>query len=155
MKKQFGHKDSSYLLWPIFILLFLTIGIFLTTSETPKQQDIRSRAQVFQNPSLFPSGFAEDIPSPTPTQIPVAKAPPPVEALIDFSFSLPGIASQGGNVTPIHKNRTVVLNFYDSDTNSEISSTHPLFSVHATATYDEDSTSNFYTYFVHQGLDLK
>lgn len=69
MSTHDSQKSSKYLLWPIFVLIFLTIGVFITTNEIPKQQEVRSRAQVFQNPSLFPSGFANDIPSPTPKNL--------------------------------------------------------------------------------------
>src|SRR5689334_16675253 len=128
MKKHVQKKSSKHLLWPLFILLFLTIGVFFTTREVPKQQEIRSHAQDFSTP-------VPNTPTPTPTPVLVG-----VNTTLNIAFSLPGNLT-GGNVNPVHKTRNIVVNLYDTDTNSDDPASIPLFSFQSTATFDNNPQS--------------
>src|SRR5258706_2631534 len=106
MKKNLQKQDSKYLLWPLIVLAFLTIGVFFTASQVPKQQELRSHAQVFQNPSLFAQDFSTpDTDTPTPT--PPPPAPKGVDATINIPVSLPGNSSSGAHTNPIHQTRNI------------------------------------------------
>lgn len=140
MKKYLQKQNSSYLFWPLAILLFLTVGVFFSTSEVPKQQTIDSHAQ--QDP-LTPTEIPTDMPTPTP-----------VGALIDISFAIPGISSQGGNLKPLHPNRSIVLAVYDKDTNTADPTIRPLLTAQTEVTFDDNQDSPTYGLFVHNGFDM-
>lgn len=147
------HKPgSSYLVWPVAILFFLTIGVFLTTREVPKQQESRTQAQVSTPTPIVPSGQA------TPTEIPPTNTPtdvpPPKGGLISLSFALPGISSQGGNIKPLRTTRTVAIAFYNRDDNILDMTVKPVYVAQAPASFDFDPSSPTYTSFVVKYFDL-
>lgn len=134
MNKTTSQANHTYLLWPIAVLCLLTFGVFFTTREVPKQQEIRSHAQV------------EQFDTPTTAS--------PAAELGTISFSLPGIASQEGNVAPLHKTRDVVLFFYDRNSNFANPQVKPLYTFKTTVTFDADPASSTYATFVHKHLSL-
>lgn len=140
MKKYLQKQNSSYLFWPLAILLFLTVGVFFSTNEVPKQQTINSHAQVDQSS-----------PTETPTDAP---APTPVGAVIDISFAIPGIASQGGNLKPLHPTRDVTIAVYDKDANTSNPTVRPVYTTQTQATFDDNPDSSTYGLFVKGGFDL-
>jgi hypothetical protein len=140
MKKTLHKQNSNYLLWPLAVLLFLTLGVFFSTSEVPKQQTINSRAQ--QAPSS---------PTETPTEAPT---PTPVGSVINISFAIPGIASEGGNLTPLHPTRSITLAGYHKDANTLDSSIKPLFIIQTDATFDTNPISPTYGLFVRNNFDM-
>lgn len=117
------QNNHSYLLWPLAVLVLLTIGVFLTTREIPKEQDIRSRAQV-EEP------IEEDLVIPEDLQ---------TGAVFNVSFSLPGIASQAGS--PVRQARPIQLLFYNPDSNTADLSVKPLYTLDGQVTFDKKNST--------------
>ena len=146
------QKGSSHLIWPIAILFFLTVGVFLTTREVPRQHDTKSQAQT---PDASSSALQTPEISPTEISIEMPKEDSsPVGAVIAFSFSLPGISSQAGNIKPQHTVRLVTLSFYDKDDNIADIRVKPVYQIQTQAVFDNNPASSTYTFFIQDGLDL-
>jgi hypothetical protein len=84
----------------------------------------------------------------TPTEVPL------VGPGLTLVFSVPGIASEGGNIKPLHPTRNVQVMLYKPDVNTGDSSVEPLFIVQGKATFDTDPSSPNYGKFVLKKLDL-
>ena len=119
--KKTPNQSSKYLLWPLAILIFLTVAVLFTSKEIPKQQEIRSRAQVDQSTQSYP--------------------------IINLSFAVPGIGTQAGNLKPLHPVRPVTIRFYNPDTNTFDKAVKPLYEAKTLAVFDGDSTSPNYGTF--------
>jgi hypothetical protein len=140
MNSPVKHQHT-YLLWPLAVLILLTIGVFLTTREVPKQQTVESQAQTEDN-------SPEDLPSDESSE--TANGP-----RISLSFVLPGISSQAGNIKPLHMTRAVTIKFYEPDVNSQDSTSRPLYGLEATAHFVADSQSSAYGTFVGSNISLR
>lgn len=81
--------------------------------------------------------------------------PVPSGQIIKLDFSIPGIGSASGNLKPQHPTRSVLLNFYNTEVNSEDKSVKPLKSFIASATFDADESSPTFGHYVNQSIDLK
>ncbi len=122
------HKQTHNFLWPLVVLLLLTVGVFFTSKEIPNQQEVRSRAQLDQ------SAYTG--------------------AVISLSFAVPGISSQSGNLKPMHQVRNVSVRFFDPDINTFDKTAKPLYKIRTQALFDEDPNSPTYATFVMTKLDL-
>ena len=72
--------------------------------------------------------------SETPTIIPTqivtpTVSPTPAGPFINFSFSMPGIGTDGGNLAPLHPVRDVNVYIYKKDSNSEDINVKPLSTI--------------------------
>lgn len=151
-KKQLTRKDLikvfvgyGYHIWVILILanvlLVYTIQFYLRAA--PKDQIAT------QQEATLPTE------APTPTEGPTATATPtPVGPVLNVSFQLPGIGSQGGNLKPQHPKRNLYLLFYSTEVNSNDSRVKPLHTLTSNVTFDPDPKSSTYGIFTNKNLDL-
>lgn len=102
-----------------------------------------------QTPTSEPSPTATEAPAAEPTTPPALVGPG-----IKLIFSIPGIASQGGNVKPLHPERNVAIMLYKQDVNTGDSSVEPLYTVQGKAVFDDDPSSPNYGKFVISRLDM-
>jgi hypothetical protein len=143
--KKHRYQQKPSILFFIFTLLFLLIGILVIANNTsPQQTEIRAE-------TASPSPSEEVTPTTSPTLTPT---PQPVGSVLSLSFSLPGIASNGGNLEPKRPTRPVTILFYDPDVNAADASVKPLYVIQTEATFDSDETSTTYTKFIQPYLDL-
>jgi len=101
-----------------------------------------------QTPTLATS---DATPTDEPTPEPTIELKGPAIAL---AFSIPGIATQGGNIKPLHPERGVAVLIYKTDVNTADSSVDPLYTIQSKVTFDTDPNSPTYGMFVNKRLDL-
>lgn len=89
---------------------------------------------------------ADILPTSSPT-------PSPTSQIIKLDFHLPGIGSESGNTKPIHSARSVFLNFYKADVNSEDTSVRPVATINVTANFDSDPSSPTFGEFINPNID--
>lgn len=98
-------------------------------------------------PSPSEAIFPSNTPEPTAT-------PTPAGPVMSLTFSIPGIGSGGGTLKPLHPTRTVTILLYSPQLNSFDASVKPLYTIHATATFDPDPNSLTYNTFTNSSIDL-
>lgn len=74
--------------------------------------------------------------------------------VIKLDFRIPGIGSTSGNIKPLHTTRSILINFYSTDVNSEDKSVKPLKSVLTSATYDSDELSRTFGEYINPNINL-
>ena len=93
-------------------------------------------------------------PTPEPTVFEPSPTPTPVGPLITLSFSMPGIGSNAGNMTPVHLEREVFLYFYTPKDNPSNPRSKPLHTIKAIATFNLDVNTSNYTAFSSEIIDV-
>lgn len=130
-------------IWLLIILcnvvIFYSFRFFINASTT-RTAGVEKPAEIIISPSA-----AIKIPIPIPT----AAGP-----VVNLSFSLPGIGTNGGNLKPSHANRNVNIYLYDSDVNISDKNVKPAYIIKTQAAYDGNPNSPTYTYFVNKYIDL-
>lgn len=121
------------------VAIFYSVRFFLRASTT-QPANIRKLSQVMESPSVTPG---------MPTPIPTAIGP-----VVDLSFSLPGIGTNGGNLKPERQVRDVSIYLYDPDSNTSDKTVKPVYRIKTQAIYDDDPNSSRYTFFVNKYADL-
>lgn len=81
-------------------------------------------------------------------------SPAPHGQLLDLNFTVPGIGSGGGTMTPKHFKRNVTVYLYAPDVNSNNNTVKPLYTIKTTADFEKDTNSPLYTTFGNHALDL-
>lgn len=121
------------------VAIFYSIRFFINAS-TDRTTGVKSPAQIAQNPP-----GPTDIPTPVPTA---------VGPVVDLSFSLPGIGTNGGNLKPLNTSRNVNIYLFSADANTSDKNVKPVYTIKTQATYDDDPNSPTYTFFVNNYVDL-
>ncbi|MBU3978702.1 hypothetical protein KJ980_06190 [Patescibacteria group bacterium] len=121
------------------VVIFYSIRFFINASTT-RTADVNTPVEITVSPPV-----ATEIPTPVPT----AAGP-----VINLSFSLPGIGTNGGNLMPSHVERDVTVHLYNSDANISDKVVKPAYTIKTQAVYDSDPNSSTYTYFVNKYVDL-
>ena len=121
------------------VVIFYSVRFFINAS-TNRTANVKSPTQTKQNPSG---------PSSIPTTVPTAVGP-----VVDLSFSLPGIGTNGGNLKPLNTSRNVSVYLFSSDANTSDKNVKPVYTIKTQATYDADPNSPTYTFFVNKYVDL-
>ncbi len=121
------------------VVIFYSVRFFINAS-TDRTANVKSAAQATQSP-----------PEPTaiPTPVPTAVGP-----VVDLSFSLPGIGTNGGNLKPLNASRNVSIYLFSSDANTSDKNVKPVYTIKTQAVYDSDPNSPTYTSFVNKYVDL-
>ncbi len=122
------------------VAIFYSIRFFINASTTRTSNITQQSDQITQNPPL---------PTDIPTPIPTAVGP-----VVELTFSLPGIGTNGGNLIPSHKDRNATIYLYNSDANTSVKSVKPVYTIKTHAVYDDDPNSPTYTSFVNKYVDL-
>ncbi len=121
------------------VVIFYSIRFFINASTT-RTAHVNTPVEITISPPV-----ATEIPTPVPT----AAGP-----VVNLSFSLPGIGTNGGNLKPLHMNRDVNIYLYNSDANTSDKKVKPVYSIKTQAAYDNDPNNSTYTYFVNKYVDL-
>lgn len=122
------------------VVIFYSIRFFINASTT-------RTPNITPSPKLAIDTTAQITDFPTP--IPTAAGP-----IINISFSLPGIGTNGGNLQPLNPSRDVNIYLYDSDSNTSDTNVKPAYAIKVQAVYDNDPNSSTYTLFVNNYVDL-
>lgn len=122
------------------VVIFYSIRFFINASTTRTSIVKQQPVQIMQD-----SSPTSDIATPVPT----AAGP-----VIDLSFSLPGIGTNGGNLIPLHTQRDVTIYLYDSAVNTSDKNVKPVYAIKTQADYDNDPDSPTYTFFINNYIDL-
>ncbi|GEM_PF-1336279 len=80
--------------------------------------------------------------------------PTPAGPVINLSFTVPGIGSEGGNLSPLHPTRSVTVYLYSLDANSLDKNIQPLNTAKGQVTFDSDSNTSRYTTFTNLDFGL-
>lgn len=121
------------------VVIFYSVRFFINASTRTTEAPI----QAIESPPVTP--VVTDI----PTLIPTAAGP-----VVDLSFSLPGIGTNGGNLKPSHAARDVTVYLFNSDANTSDKAVKPVYSIKTQALYDNDPNSPTYTFFINKYVDL-
>jgi|SRR5579885_2862706 len=84
----------------------------------------------------------------------VTPTPTPAGPQLDLAFTMPGIGSDGGNIKPLHRTRTVTVMLYAPNVNVFNQTVKPLYTMTTQAMYDTDPDSGTFTSFVNHHIDL-
>ena len=143
--------EYAFHLWILFFLVnaavLFTVRYYTTAAPSNTQTESDLLADVIAQPTAA-------WPTPEPTVLEPTATPVPVGPFINLSFSMPGVGSNAGNMTPIHLKREVILYFYKADDNSANPKTKPLYTVKATAVFNIDNNTADYTAFVTEPIDV-
>jgi flagellar basal body-associated protein FliL len=90
----------------------------------------------------------------TTTNTQPTTAPKPTGPVVKVNLILPGISSEGGNLKPLHPERDISVNLYNSDANISDQKVNPIYSIKAKVTYDAEPDSPTYTQFINNHVDL-
>ncbi|HSW48344.1 MAG TPA: hypothetical protein VLG67_04685 [Candidatus Saccharimonadales bacterium] len=85
---------------------------------------------------------------------PTQPAPTPVGTVVKLDFTIPGIGTESGNLTPLNGVRNITLYFFNPEVNSDDPAVKPIASFKTQATYDSNPDSPTYGSFVNQDIDL-
>lgn len=121
------------------VVIFYSIRFFINASTSPTAI-VAPSGQTVQNQSL---------PTDIPTLVPTAAGP-----VVELSFSLPGIGTNGGNLRPSHPDREATIYLYNSDANASDKNVMPVYTARTHVIYDGDPNSPTYTFFVNKYVDL-
>lgn len=110
-----------------------------------------SSRQFFVNAQMPTLAINEAIPTDEPTPLPTIELKGPA---ISLAFTIPGIATQGGNIKPLHPERGVEILIYKTDVNTADSTVDPLYTIQSKVHFDTDPNSLTYGMFINKRLDL-
>ena len=151
-KKKYNRKKiikiiSQYgiHIWAIFIIAnaALAYAYHFSTHADTKVQSVTSVLLDSPSPSAEPSTAAD----PAISQAP--KGP-----TLSLDFTIPGIGSGGGNLSPKRLQRNVTIYLYGTDVNSMNKTVKPLYTIKGIAYYDSNKDSPTYTTYYTNPIDL-
>lgn len=137
------------------VVIFYAFRFFIMAStESPlsKAQTSVESPGISPNEIIEPTITVEEA-SPTPSPSP-SVTPTPMGPVINLSFSMPGIGTNGGNLSPIHPERDISVRIYKPDWDTGDNSVKPVKTITAKVVYDADPNSPTYTYFINPYIDL-
>lgn len=122
------------------VVIFYSIRFFIRASTTQQANISPTPTSALATPSATPT---------IPTPIPTAVGP-----VVDLSFSLSGIGTNGGNLKPVNTVKDVTIYLYHPDDNTADKNVKPVYTIKKDAIYDGDPNSPTYTFFVNHYIDL-
>lgn len=143
----------------IFLVIFISnlvvifgFRYFLMAST---DKDNKGADTISVEPAASASAIpVEDTVTPSPIDTTPEPSPQALGPILNLSFSMPGISSEGGNIKPLNITRPVDVFLYDPDSNSADKKVKPLFTIKTKVTYDSNPNSGTYTLFVNPYIDL-
>lgn len=136
-------------IWAILIIANAALVYafhFSTQAANEKNNALTETTAPADNASI------DEQPTEEPTQ--TTKRVKPVGTLISLVFTIPGIGSGSGNMTPKRLERNVTFYLFSPDANSLNKSVKPLYTLKTTAKYDTNTVSPTYTSFRVDAFDF-
>ena len=163
-RKKFAVKsflEYGFHLWILLfisnILLFYTFHLF-SFGAAPDSKiaavspEVSEAAVDATSVSVSPSAAPTKYLPPGPFRKPTIQ--PPEGPVISLSFTVPGIGSGGGTMTPHHTTRNLIVFLYATDVNTFDSKIKPIYTMRTKAYFDTNVYSPTYTAFVNPYIDL-
>lgn len=161
LRKKIAVKsflEYGYHLWVLLLLANILIAyqfhLFGFAAENDKTKQLPAApidSAVSGDPNAY-NPTATPTLTITPTVTPTPK--PPKGPVMDLTFTVPGIGSNGGNMKPLHPTRNVTVYLYATDVNSNDNKVKPVFTMQTKATFYTNKYSPLYTTFISKDIDL-
>lgn len=143
-KKLFNSFPFLFVFFGVFLFIFLNTPLATFGAEEVPGTDLAQLPEISQD--LVPSGAI------APSQAKggqESKGP-----VINLSFAVPGIGSNGGNMKPNKTTRNLFIYLYAPNVNSNDFNVKPVYTMKTTAEYDSNINNPTYTAFVNKQIDL-
>jgi hypothetical protein len=155
-KKQFIQLFTQYgiHIWAILIIAnaVMVYAYQFSTHAEGKSPSFVHSLVVSTSPSISPSSSTiSSIPSISSSPSPSTA---PLGPVINLIFTVPGIGSGGGVMTPLHPKRNVTIYLYAPNVNSLNPTVKPLFTIQTHALFNSNIYSPTYTSYLNPSVDL-